>query len=169
MKHSFLKTCNEDLIPVMLAIYIFFADILSLNSQMPKSSKTRKMSNFQMLSNSDDFKKLISRLQYAVCTTPHSAPHDHQVKVPIFQSYDFSRNNPLLKIQGIWVFNATMTKHATSRIELHDVSDFIMLTFDRRHFGKNIFWFKKTTFCFYLILRILSEMNISWQIEEIRV
>ena len=59
---------------------------------------------------------------------------------------------------------ATMTKHATSRIELHDVSDFIMLTFDRRHFGKNIL-----LIYMYLILRILSEMNISWQIEEVRV
>ena len=48
--------------------------MLSLNSQMPKSSKTRKMSNFQMLSNSADFKKTYQ------LTAKHSTPHNHQDK-----------------------------------------------------------------------------------------
>ena len=111
--------------------------MLSLNSQMLKLSKTRKVSNFQILSNSADFRKLVLHTQ-------HSAPQPTIVKMSIFQEIIH-----FLKY-------ATMTKHATSRIELHDVSDFIMLTFDRRHFGKNIL-----LIYMYLILRILSEMNIS--------
>ena len=77
--------------------------MLSLNSQMPKSSKTRKMSNFQMLSNSADFKKR-SSVDCSLHRTPHPTQSSRQVKTTLSQDvnflklYDFSRNDPLLKI-----------------------------------------------------------------------
>ena len=62
--------------------------MLSLNSQMSKLSKTRKMSNFQMLSNSADFRKLVLHSTAALCST---AAHNRQ-------DVNCSRNNPFLKI-----------------------------------------------------------------------
>ena len=143
MKHSFLKRYDKYLMPDMLAIYKFFAEICWVwilkcpNCQKLEKCRTFKCSVIQLLSEN-------SSSTLSTSTAQHSATQPTIVKMSIFQEIIH-----FLKY-------STMTKHATSRIELHDVSDFIMLTFDRRHFGKNIL-----LIYMYLILRILSEMNIS--------
>ena len=135
MKHSFLKRYDKYLMPDMLAIYKFFAEICWVwilkcpNCQKLEKCRTFKCSVIQLISENSS-STLSTR-----------------------QDVNFSRNNPFFKICND---DETRNNSPTSRIELHDVSDFIMLTFDRRHFGKNIL-----LIYMYLILRILSEMNIS--------
>ena len=148
MKHSFLKRYDKYLMPDMLAIYKFFAEICWVwilkcpNCQKLEKCRTFKCSVIQLISENSSDTPLCSIAQAILCSTAHNR-----------QDVNFSRNNPFFKICND---DETRNNSPTSRIELHDVSDFIMLTFDRRHFGKNIL-----LIYMYLILRILSEMNIS--------